>query len=384
MTRKKLTRREFLKMTALAGGGAVLASCGGGPQATAALPDLSTGNAIPLDELAAAAQTEGQLSVIALPRDWANYGKMIDTFKERYGLVVNELFPDAGSGDEIEAIRSNRESRGPQAPDTLDIGLGFVQAATEEGLFAKYRVSTWDTIPDSVKHPEGYWYGDYYGVLAFEGNLDVVQTMPEDWEDLLKPEYVNMFALAGEPTTSAEANYTVWAAGLSRTGSLDTAAEAGLEFFAEMNQAGVLLPTTANTSTIARGETPLTVEWDYLALANRDQYAGNPPTAVIVPKTGVLAGPYAQAISAFAPHPYAARLWMEFQYSDEGQLIFLEGYAHPIRYNDLAARNVIPAELAALLPPAEAYAAAAFPTVDQVNTAKEYIATNWRSVVYGE
>ena len=59
---------------------------------------------------------------------------------------------------------------------------------------------------------------------------------------------------------------------------------------------------------------------------------------------------YVQAISAYAPHPNAAKLWMEYLYSDEGQLIWLKGYCHPIRYDDLVARGVVPADLAAKLP----------------------------------
>ena len=43
---------------------------------------------------------------------------------------------------------------------------------------------------------------------------------------------------------------------------------------------------------------------------------------------------YVQAISKFAPHPNAAKLWMEHLYSDEGQLIWLKGYCNPIRYED--------------------------------------------------
>ena len=52
----------------------------------------------------------------------------------------------------------------------------------------------------------------------------------------------------------------------------------------------------------------------------------NPAVEVVVPKSGVLAGVYVQAISAFAPHPNAAKLWMEYLYSDEGQLVWLKGY----------------------------------------------------------
>ena len=72
--------------------------------------------------------------------------------------------------------------------------------------------------------------------------------------------------------------------------------------------------------------------------------------------TPPIAGVYIQAISAYAPHPNAAKLWMEFLYSDEGQLLWMKGYCHPIRNNDLAQRGVIPAEIAAKLPPAEGYA----------------------------
>ena len=110
----------------------------------------------------------------------------------------------------------------------------------------------------------------------------------------------------------------------------------GLQFWKEMNDAGNFIPVIADQGKIAQGETPLVIEWDYLALANRDSLAGNPELEIVCPKTGVIAGPYAGGISAYAPHPYAARLWWEFVMSDEGQILYLKGYAHPIRYNDMA------------------------------------------------
>ncbi len=119
----KLNRRDFLKISATAGASAVLASCGGGGGGGgAALPDLTTGATIPMEDLIAAAKTEGQLTTIALPHDWANYGEILDTFKTKYGLTINELNPDAGSAAEIEAIRANKDSKGPQAPDVVDVG----------------------------------------------------------------------------------------------------------------------------------------------------------------------------------------------------------------------------------------------------------------------
>src|SRR5881396_1784278 len=127
-----------------------------------------------MDDLVAAAKAEGELTIIAVPRDWCGYGAVIDGFKAKYGLKVNELNPDAGSGDEVEAIKSNKGNKGPQAPDVIDVGLSFGPSAKKDGLLLPYKVATWDTIPNDAKDAEGYWYGDYYGVLAFEVNGDVV------------------------------------------------------------------------------------------------------------------------------------------------------------------------------------------------------------------
>jgi putative spermidine/putrescine transport system substrate-binding protein len=336
-----------------------------------------------MEALVAAAQEEGMLSTIALPRNWCNYGEMIDTFKAKYGIEVNELDPNAGSGDELEAIRANMDNQGPQAPDVIDVGFAFGPQAQEEGLLQPYKVATWDTIPDEVKDPDGYWYGDYYGVLAFQINTDVVETVPQDWPDLLNPEYAGQVALAGDPRTSNQAIQSVYAAGLANGGSLDDAMP-GLEFWAQVNAAGNFVPVIATNGTFATGETPIMIQWDYLALAARDEFAGNPEMEIVIPATGVFGGVYLQAISAYAPHPNAAKLWMEFLYSDEGQLIWLKGYCHPIRYNDLVARGVIPEDLAANLPPEELYAQAVFPTLDQLVAARELITTQWDTVVQAD
>ena len=290
-----------------------------------------------MNQLIAAAKSEGELTVIALPRDWCNYGAVIDGFKASYGLKVNELNPDAGSGDEVEAIKANKGNKGPQAPDVIDVGLSFGPTAKSEGLLQPYKVSTWKTIPDSAKDAEGYWYGDYYGVLAFEVNTDIIKKAPTDWADLLGADYKNAVALAGDPRASNQAIQGVFASGLSASnGDIAKAGDAGLKYFAELNKNGNFVPTIGKAGTLAQGATPVILRWDYNALADRDTLKGNPPVTVVVPQTGVVAGVYVQAISAYAPHPNAAKLWMEFLYSDAGQLAWLKGYCHPIRFQDLA------------------------------------------------
>jgi len=339
-------------------------------------------HAASMDELIAAAKAEGQLTTIALPHDWCGYGAMIEGFKAKYGLTVNELNPDAGSGDEIEAIKANKGNTGPQAPDVIDVGLSFGPTAKADGLIQPYKVATWDEIPADAKDADGHWYGDYYGVLAFEVNKDIIKESPTDWADLLKPEFANSVSLAGDPRTANQAIQGVYAAGLSAAGGDATkAAEAGLDFFGKLNKAGNFVPVIGKSASLAQGATPIIIRWDYNALADRDTLAGNPDVDVVVPKTGVIAGVYVQAISAFAPHPNAAKLWMEYLYSDEGQINWLKGYCHPIRFNAMSKAGKIPADLLAKLPPAAAYEAAVFPTLDQQNASKAKITAEWDKAV---
>ncbi|UDL94908.1 ABC transporter substrate-binding protein [Lichenihabitans sp. PAMC28606] len=334
------------------------------------------------DALVAAAKKEGQLSVIGLPHDWCGYGAIIDGFKAKYGLTMNELNPDAGSGDEVEAIKANKGNTGPQAPDVIDVGLSFGPTAKGESLLMPYKVATWSTIPANAKDADGAWYGDYYGVLGFEVNADIVKKIPADWSDLLSDEYKNSVALAGDPRTSNQAIQAVYAAGLSAVkGDATKAADAGLKYFSQLSKSGNFVPVIGKAASVAQGATPIVVRWDYNALADRDTLKGNPEVKVVVPKTGVVAGVYAQAISAYAPHPNAAKLWMEYLYSDEGQIGFLKGYCHPIRFQNLVDDKKVDAALLAKLPPAEAYATAVFPTLAEQDAAKPIITKQWDSVV---
>lgn len=336
-----------------------------------------------LDELEAAAKAEGMLTTIALPHDWCGYGEVIAGFKAKYPEIkVNELNPDAGSADEIEAIKANKDNKGPQAPDVIDVGLAFGPQAKAEGLTQPHKVATWDEIPAEIKDADGHWYGDYYGVMSFMVNTDLVENVPQDWSDLLKPEYAGQVALAGDPRASNQAILAVLAAGMaSGAAPGEEAGKAGLEFFRQLNEAGNFVPVIGKAGTLAQGTTPIVIMWDYNALAARDTLAGNPPVEVVVPKSGVLAGVYVQAVSAYAPQPNAAKLWMEYLYSDEGQLGWLKGYCHPARFNAMVAAGKVPQDLLEALPPAESYEAAYFPTLDEVDANKAAVTAGWDATV---
>jgi putative spermidine/putrescine transport system substrate-binding protein len=370
-TTRKVTRIAGLLVAA----GFVFAACSS-TGSSSAPSAAGSGGATSMDALVAAAKAEGTLTTIALPHDWCGYGDIITAFKAKYGLAVNELLPGGGSGDEIEAIKANKDNKGPQAPDVIDVGITFGDPAKTDKLIQPYKVATWDTIDPKLKDPDGYWYGDYFSVLTFEVNKKVVPNTPQDWADLLKTEYKGQIALPGDPRQSSQAYNTVYAAALANGGSLDNA-QPGLDFFKKINDAGNFVPTIATAPLIDSGATPLTVRWAYNALSHKDKAAGNPTIEVVVPKAGRFLGVYAQAISAYAPHPNAAKLWMEYLYSDEGQAGWLKGYCHTTRLDDLNKRGVSK-DLVAKLPD---ISGATYPTSAQAAAAKTLITTGWDKTV---
>jgi putative spermidine/putrescine transport system substrate-binding protein len=373
------TTRSLPRLIALGAALVIVAAACSQPPATSG-PGASVGTGgvdwTPPADLLTTAKAEGTLNTIALPRDWCNYGELLDTFKAKTGLTLNEITPNAGSAQEIDAIKNNPNG-GPAAPDVIDVGFSFGPSAKAEGLLQAHKVATWDTIQDDAKDPEGFWYGDYYGVLAFEVNKDIITgDSPKDWADLLKPEFRNSVALAGDPLNSNQAIQTVQAAALANGGTLDNA-QAGLDFFKQLNDAGNFVPTVAKQGTLVSGETPIVITWSYLALADRDSLAGTVNVEVVVPTSGKFGGVYVQAISKTAPHPNAAKLWEEYLYSDAGQLVWTGAYCYTTRYEDLATRNVIPADVKAKLPDV---AGTVFPTLDQNTAAATLVKDQWASV----
>ena len=352
----------------------VLAACSSSGSTTA--PSAAAGGGS-MDALIAAAKAEGNLTTIALPHSWCGYGAVLTGFTTKYGIKINELNPDGSSQQEVDAIKANKANKGPAAPDVIDVGLAFGPQAKTDGLITPYKVATWDSIPATDKDADGAWYGDYYGVLSFEVNTAVVKTVPADWSDLLKPEYKNQVALAGDPTVSNQAISGVWAAGIATGGSLDNA-QPGLDFFKKLNDAGNFVPVIGKTATVASGETPIRIAWTYNALGDKDTLAGNPPITVVVPTSGRFGGMYVQAISAFAPHPNAAKLWEEYLYSDEGQNLWLKGYCNPIRYDDMVKKGTVDKTAQAKLPDTTG---ASLPTLDQITKATDVITKGWTTTV---
>jgi putative spermidine/putrescine transport system substrate-binding protein len=322
--------------------------------------------------LVAAAKKEGSLNVITLPRNWANYGQLMDSFHSRYGIKITDANPFGSSAQEIQAIKSLGHSN--RAPDVVDVSTAFAQVGVKDGLFTPYKVSTWATIPASEKEPTGLWTGDYWGAQSFVTNLNIVKQAPKEWADLLSPKLRGMVAIDNSPVSAGDAFAAVFAAALANGGSLDNI-QPGIDWFVKLKKAGNWNPIDCLPANIAKGSTPIGIQWDYINLALG--FKGNPPVAVHVPSTGVYGGIYCQAISKTAPNPNAAKLWLEYLYSDEGQIGFLKGFAHPVRYSDLAMRNKVPASILSSLPDAKNYLKVKVASLAQIANAHVVINEQW-------
>jgi putative spermidine/putrescine transport system substrate-binding protein len=374
---ESMSRSAMLRRSAAAAFGLTILSSPATAWATRAVGEEAlTADGTPLKKLIAAAKKEGRLNVIALPHDWANYGQMISTFKSKYGLAMTEDNPNGSSAQENQAIRSLKgDSR---APDVVDVGPSFAVAGANEGLYRPYKVAKYATIPKSMKDARARWYGDYWGAIAIGYNANIVKPAPRSFKDLLKPAYKNKVALNGNPLSSNSAVSGVFAAALANGGSVNDVGP-GIEFFHKLKQAGNFIPVDGTPQTVASGQTPIVIDWDYLNLAYKKEFPAVHWTT-IVPSDGVYGSFYCQAVNATAPHPNAARLWMEFLYSDQGQLIWLKGYSHPARFRDLVKHKKVPAALIKALPSSKVYNKVKFATPAQQDRAKAKIAAGWPSI----
>ncbi|MHB6911668.1 ABC transporter substrate-binding protein [Streptomyces sp. DB-54] len=362
---------------ALSGCGAASdTSDAGGKSAAAATTADAFGG---IDALAKEAKKEGTLNAFALPRDWANYGALIDGFEKKYGVKVEVEDPSGSSQDEISAVTSRKGE--DNAPDVLDLGSSFAQSAAQQGLLAPYMAAGFNDIPDDQKDSIGRWSNDYGGYISFGCDTKRVQTCPTSFKDLLKPQYKGQIALNGNPGKSGSAFGAVYAAALADGGSFDDI-QPGIDFFAKLKKNGNYTPVQSTPDTIKKGRTPISIDWDYLNAGYTDELKSKGVDwTVTVPSDGQFSQYYSQAVNKTAPHPAAARLWQEYLYSAEGQNLRLKGYARPALMTAMNKAGTLDAAAAAKLP--KVTGTPKFPTESQQSSAKFVISQSWDAAVSG-
>ncbi len=323
------------------------------------------------DQLVAAAEEEGELNVIALPETWANYGEIISAFEDEYDITVNSADPDVSSAEEIAAAENLKGQ--DTAPDVFD--LGSAVALDSLDYFAPYKVQTWDDIPADHKEESGKWVYDYTGLMSIGYDAAAVDE-PTSLDDLLGEGYKGKVAINGDPTQAGAAAAAVQLAALQNGGSADDI-EPGIDFFAELNDAGNFLPLDPTPATIASGETPVVFDWSYNNLAAAET-EGRDWKVTVLPGTA-LGSYYNQAINVDAPHPAAARLWQEFVMSDTVQNLYLEAGAYPVRLQAMMEAGTV--DEAALEAVGEPPADLVQFSTEQTEAASATLAESWAQAI---
>jgi putative spermidine/putrescine transport system substrate-binding protein len=348
----------------------VVAACGSSNNSTASCgaSAKSASDCGGMSALVTAAKKEGQLNVIALPPNWADYGQIIAAFQAKYGITVNSAAPNDGSQQEVDAIKT----LGTRGPDVIDVGPAVALANTD--LYAPYEVSTWNDIPAAQKEATGLWYQDYGGDMAIGYDSTKVPAITSI-NDLLGPNFRGKVALPGNALLSNQAVNSIMAVSLANGGSLDDISK-GVDWFHTLKQNGNWVPVIGTTATVKAGATPVLFEWSYNAVTHVTDV---PTWKLYLPSGSVVSSYYNQAISKTAPHPAAARLWEEYLYSNEGQNWFLKGGALPIRLAAMTAAGTADAAALAALPPVNGTPVSMSDA--QSTAASAYLAAHWAAAI---
>jgi putative spermidine/putrescine transport system substrate-binding protein len=395
---RTLSGQSWRKPTAAVASLMVISSAGvwvNATAATAATSDACWATAVTASQcggmsaLVAAAKAEGHLTVTTDPFTWANYGLLIPGFEKQYGIKVLDTNPNGTSADEINEINLYKKNPALE-PDVLDLSVAFAQKAVngEPGvfkgpIFERYKLSEWNELPASWKDANGYWSYDYAGVVTIGYNADAIKTPVTGWSSLLGSAFKNAVGLDNSPTSSGAGAGAVIAAAVDNGGSVANV-QPGLNWFKKLKQAGNFNPVEAGGA----GDGPMadkavlaTVDWSYLEQQWKVELAKSPGIdwKVVVPSGQPYASYYAMAISSYAPHPAAARLWEEYLYGVSGANIRAESGAVPSTWQTMVKNGTASAAAKAAIPTFSTAPVIATPT--DVTNDVALIEKDWQSAV---
>ena len=284
-------------------------------------PDLYEGE----KALYEAALEEGMVVSFDTGPTWANWAAQFKAFQARYP-GVEMVYNDLGSAATVVAL--DKAKNRPQADTAYYFAASALDAAAK-GLVEDFEPVNFDKLPEPFRHETGQWFTIHTLNVAFLVNTKLVQTVPESWADLLKPEYRNAIVYQ-DPRSTGQGQVVAFAAAFGNGGDMDNV-QPGIDYLGELTKAGNVLRTVGTTpyAQFLKGEIPIWIGYENDGLKAKHIDGMGDDIAVVMPREASAAAPYAISLVKGGPNPNAGKLWLNFIMTETGQGIFAEGFVRP-------------------------------------------------------
>lgn len=271
------------------------------------------------DKVVEAAKKEGKLTAYNFFYSGEAGASFIKAFKDKYGITIEGVQGSAAVN--VEKIKSERAA-GKDAADIFETTVTGVWSLKAAGLLSPIgselpvlkEKTGWRAEP--VSDPEGMvlLYGIGYISPWINTNLVKPGDEPKSYKDFLDPKWKGKIVISDPRLTPMLARLYVT---LGRNGTMDTS------FFTSLAKQDIKWASSVNeaASILARGEA-------YANVPSTDMFEGplllkGAPLkpidvaegAVTIPAPGI-------GVLKNAPHPNAARVFVNWLLSDEGQKAF--------------------------------------------------------------
>ncbi len=237
--------------------------------------------------------------------------KIANAFEKEYGIKV-ELFRSGGSAvlrrfqQEIDAGRI--------AADVLTTSDPAAAAMLgRKGVFVAFKPKNFDKVPDAAKDKDGFFVAQRLNLMTNYLRSDKVPEAdePKTWNDLANPKYKGKMVI-GDPSFTSLL--------VSVVGMMSK--ERGWGFYEKLraNDTMVVQGNQQAADMLKRGERLIAVG-ALDSYAAEDRAAGH-PMKTLYPSDGVFVIPSPTSVVKGSPNPNAAKLFAEYNVSDEVQKIF--------------------------------------------------------------
>ena len=265
----------------------------------------------PMAELVAAAQAEGELVVYGSCEE-EYLAAACENFEALYGIKTTYQRLSTG---EVQA-KIEEENGNPSADVWFGGTTDPYNVVAAEGLLEAYEAQNAShLISDMYRNADGYWYGIYKGILGFMVNKDELSRMnleaPQDWADLLKPEYQGLIWLSNY-NTAGTAKLVI------NTMIQKYGHDEGIQYLVDLDK-NIQVYTKSGSGpskNVGTGECVIGIGFLHDGITQIVDN-GYENVQLIIPSSGTSFEIGATAIFKGAKHPNAAKLWVEYALSPE-------------------------------------------------------------------